>query len=114
MSNNVLGPISVLISRIEVLEDHDVDTNLEPEHVGWKSRWIEVVNEFKRKYVLLIYTVVALVDFLNAMKLIYHGGVHYLCSIICGCDDGSACQPVMVFVVGIKFMESKVVKVGHP
>ena len=45
-SNYVLGPFAVTIAKIEVPEEHDAGTNLEPVHVGPKARWIEVVNEF--------------------------------------------------------------------
>ena len=64
---------------------------------------------------LLIHTAAALVDVLIIRKLIHHVAVHHLrCSIIGGCDDGSACQPVMVLVVGIKIMEDKVEVVSQP
>ena len=45
VSNNVPSSIAVPVVRIEVPEEHDAGTNLGPEHVGRKARWIEVVND---------------------------------------------------------------------
>ena len=73
VSNNVPSPIAVPVVRIAVPEEHDAGTNLEPEHVGWKARRIEVVNEFEKIYILLINTVAALVDYLISRKFIHQG-----------------------------------------
>ena len=108
VNNNVQGPIAVPVSRSNVPEEHDAGTNFEPENVGRKARWIEVVNEFKQIYVLLNHNVAALVDVFITRKLIYHVAVHHLGCIIGGCDDGSACQPLMVLVVDIMVVEDKV------
>ena len=67
-----------------------------------------------RKYVLLNHTVTALIDIIITRKLIYYVAVHHLRDIIGGCDDGSACQPLLVLVVSIKFIEDKVAEVGQP
>ena len=64
--------------------------------------------------VLLIQAITALVDVLIAMKNIHHVAVHHLCDIIGGCNVGSACQPLMVLVVGIKVMEDIVAEVSQP
>ena len=47
MSNNVMDTITVPAAKIEISEEYDASIHLEPEYVGWKARWIEVVNEFK-------------------------------------------------------------------
>ena len=52
--NSVPGPIAVPVLSIKVLEEHDAGTNLEPEHLGQKARRVEMINEFKRIYVLLM------------------------------------------------------------
>ena len=48
------------VSRMKVPEKHDVCTNLEPEHLGLKTRQIEVIDKFEWIYVLLIHTVFSL------------------------------------------------------
>ena len=55
---------------------------------------------------LLIHTVAALVQETVAVH-------HHRC-IIGVYDDGSACQPLIVLVVGIKAMKDKVTEVGQP
>ena len=100
--------------KFEVCEEHDAGTNFEPEHVRWKASRIEVINEFNQIYVLLNHTVAALVNVLITRKIIYYVVVHHLRSIIGGCDDGSACQPLMVLVVGIEVMENVVEEINQP
>ena len=56
---------------------------------------------------LLINTVAALIDIISR-KLIHHVAVHHLCGTIGGCDDGYACQPLMVSVVGMQQHEEVV------
>ena len=59
------------------MEQH-AGTNVEPEHVGQKTRTIEMVNEFQQIYVLLTHTVAALVDVLIIRKLIFCVAIHNL------------------------------------
>ena len=82
---NLLNPIAVPIVRIEVPEEHDACINLEPKHVGQKASRIEVINEFKQIYVLLIQAVAALVNVFISRKLFHHVAVHHLLGIISGC-----------------------------
>ena len=107
VSDDVPGLIEVPVAGIEVCEENDASTNLEPEHVGWKVRWIKVVDELQWIYVLLIHTLTDLADLLITRDLLHHVAIPHLCSIIGWCDDGCACQAHMVMVVGIKVMKDK-------
>ena len=61
-----------------------------------------MVNEYEWIYVLFINTVNALVDNIISSKRIHYVAINHLLGIIGGCDDGFACQPLMVLSLSMQ------------
>jgi hypothetical protein len=93
------------IFGIKISHQHDWGSRLELQFVSWHTCCLDGVEKLFRVLMPLGFInnrVIAQVEFFLSWEVANHHVIDFVCSIICGADNGSAAQPLWILDIVLK------------